>query len=301
MNESSLIIKIVDDIQKAKIIWEELSPKKSLYDDWEFRYCFFSHKKFPIKFFVGEYQEKNIGLLPLQFNSEKGYLEFFGGEYMDENKVFITPGWEEYVPKFYEAANEKAYFDNLERNHIFIIQKQIKNYIYNLPLGNIKDHNDFIEKKFKGSIEHRRKLRREIKKISEKDIKVIKNNFDDIDIYFKFKIKRWGAESSFNDKDERQNFIDFLKLKYNYHVFTFMLGEKKIGISISILFRNKYFFLETASDIELLPNIGKYIIIKNIDEAINLGAKNFDVSRDGESWKERWNFEKIPQSSFRNY
>lgn len=300
MNKPPLIIKIVDDIQQAKIIWEELSPKKSLYDDWEFRYCF-SNKRFPIKFFVGRCEGKNIGLLPLQFNSEKGYLEFFGGEYMDENKVFIVPGWEEYVPKFYEAVDEKAYFDNLERNHVFITQKQIKNYTYTLPLGDIKDHDDFIEKKFKGSNIHRKELGKEMKKINENSIRIIKNNFDDIDIYFKFKIKRWGAESSFNDENERQNFINLLKIPYDYHMFTFMLGEKKIGISISILFRNTYFYLETASDIELLPNIGKYITMKNIDEAVNLGAKTLDLSREGENWKERWNFEKIPQSSFKNY
>jgi len=301
MNNSKLEIKIIDDINQGKIIWNKLSPQKSLYDEWSFRFCFYRQKNFPIRFLVGKYKNEIIGLLPLQLNTEKGYLEFFGGEYMDNNKVFICSGFENYTQQFYQAVTEKAFLNNLYGDCDFIKKQAVDHYLYILTLNNIKNHEDYIEKYFKGSSEHRRELRRGLKKVSENNIKTIKNNFNDIEFLFKYKIKRFGINSCFNDQSEKQNFINLLKLKYDFYLFTYIVNKIKVGISLSVLYQQKYMFLETASDIKLYPNIGKYITMNNIDRAIQLDAKIFDLSHGGESWKEKWNFEKIPQYSFKNY
>ncbi len=301
MNNPKLEIEIIDDINQGEIIWNKLSPKKSLYDEWNFRFCFYGQKRFPIRFLVGKCQNEIAGLLPLQLNTEKGYLEFFGGEYMDDNKVFICSGFENYTQQFYQAVIEKAFLDNLCGDCDFIKKQIISHYIYILNLNNIKDHEDYIEKFFKGSPKHRKKLKRELRKVSENNIKVIKNNINDIELLFKYKIQRFGADSCFNNQGERQNFINLLKLEYDFYLFTYIVNEIKVGISLSVLFQQKYMFLETASDIELYPNIGKYIVMNNIDKAIQLNAKVFDLSRGGESWKERWNFEKLPQHFLKNY
>lgn len=301
MNSQKLEIEIIDDINQGKIIWNKLSPKKSLYDEWNFRFCFYEQKKFPIRFLVGKHQNEIAGLLPLQLNTEKGYLEFFGGEYMDENKVFVRSGFENYTQQFYQAVSEKAFFNNLNGDDDFIKQHPIDHYMYILPLDNIKNHKDYIEKFFKGSSKHRSELKRKLKRVLENNIKVVKNNFNDIEFLFKYKIQRSGADSYFNDQGVRQNFINLLKLKYDFYMFTFIVNEKTIGVSLSILFKQRYMSLERSSDNKLFPNIGTYIHIRNVDEAIRSGAKVFDLSRGGENWKEEWNFEKIPQYSFKNY
>ncbi len=302
VNSPKLEIEIIDDINQGKKIWEKLSPKNSLYDEWDFRFCFYKQKAFPIKFFVGKYKNEIVGLLPLQLNTEKNYLEFFSEDDTDENKIFIRSGFENYIPQFYKAVNEKAFFHNLKGDNDFIKQQQVDHYIYTLSLDkDIKNYTDFIKKFFNGSGKHRRKIERELRKISENNIEIIKNNFRDIEIFFKYKIKHFGADTCFNDPIERQNLIDLLKLKYDFYMFTYVINRTKVGISLSVLFKKKYMLLQSASDQELFPSIVKYIFMNNIDEAIRLNAKVFDMSRGGENWKERWNFEKIPQYSFKNY
>ena len=288
--------------QMIKKIWSELSSQNSLYDEWDFRYCFYKQHNFPLHFVVGYHESKPIGLLPLQFNTTKNYLEFFGGNYMDENKVFITSGWEEYISDFYGSVNKKACFDNLLGNHEFIRNKKISSYIYFLTVDNIKKYEENDERFFVGSSRHRKQLKKEITNISKNNIKISKNYFPDIELLFDFKIKQFGKESGFSNQNERREFINLLKLNYNFNIITFSINEKKIGISIALLYKEKYMFLEMASDFNEYPNIGKFIIIKNITSAKNLNAKIIDVSKsNGPSWKDRWNFEKIPQYHFKNY
>ncbi len=96
----SLTFKTISNKKDACILWDIFSPKKTLDDEWDFRYTFYKYLKFPLRFIVGFDNGKPIGLLPLQLNTNKGvsqkkfearepFLEFFGGIDTGDNKIFF--------------------------------------------------------------------------------------------------------------------------------------------------------------------------------------------------------------------
>lgn len=105
---------IVIDIDKAKNIWDLLSPKQKIDDEWDFRYVFYKDLNIPIHFIVGYVNNTPVGLLPLQQNTLKGlmppyypkdgkeFLEFFGGDDTDDNDIFINSTYESEKLKFLE-------------------------------------------------------------------------------------------------------------------------------------------------------------------------------------------------------
>ena len=78
----SYTIFCIKDIEKAKIIWEQLTPNKSMYDTWEFRYLSYQLSLYQLYFYTAYENNEPVALLPLQLNTDKGYIEFFGGGIM---------------------------------------------------------------------------------------------------------------------------------------------------------------------------------------------------------------------------
>jgi hypothetical protein len=56
----------VQDIDKAKELWELFSPKQTIYDDWDFRFTFYKYYQPKIFFYVGYLNDDPIGVFPLQ-------------------------------------------------------------------------------------------------------------------------------------------------------------------------------------------------------------------------------------------
>ena len=82
------------DPGKAKALWEEISPNESLYDRWDFRFAFWQTKPWPLSFYAAHDEGRLVALLPLQENTEAGYLEFLAADFMESNRIFCRPGYE---------------------------------------------------------------------------------------------------------------------------------------------------------------------------------------------------------------
>ena len=102
-------ITVVKDLPEAERLWQLLSPQTTIYDSWEFRYCFYKYFNFELFFYVAYDDATPVALLPLQYNSDTGWLEFFGGDnYMEDNRVFVKPGYESIIPKIYASVDRPA-------------------------------------------------------------------------------------------------------------------------------------------------------------------------------------------------
>ena len=99
-------IHVIEDIDEARIAWNTLSPQQTIFHDWIFRFAFYRRSAFPLAFICAVEKEKLVGLLPLQRNTDKGYLEFFGGIDMEDNACFVSGDRETIQPHLLAALRE---------------------------------------------------------------------------------------------------------------------------------------------------------------------------------------------------
>ncbi|MDD4332684.1 MAG: GNAT family N-acetyltransferase [Patescibacteria group bacterium] len=291
--------KVISDITEAKNIWLQLSYGKSIYDDWDFRYCFYKYFKFPLYFIVGYDADLEIGLLPLQYNPKDKYLEYFAEEFMEDNRLYIREGYEKYIPDFFDFIKEPVNIFDMAGENDFIKSLPLEDYKYVLTLDKISKFDDFLDSSF--SAKRRRAFRKIFSYYEEKKPEILINNFPDIDLMIDLNIGRLKEESYFNNPFEREIFHDILQLNFDYSLVTLIVDNKKVAVSFSILYKGVYNYLALGADIETAPNIGKFLHKINIERAISLKAKTFDAGLGDCSWKKIWHLEKLSQHNFEKF
>jgi len=298
----NLTFQLITDFNEAKEWWNKFAYGETIYSNWDFRNCFYTSwdRRKPsaeIRFYVGYFKDEPVGLMPLQYNQEEKYLEFFGGSYMEDNQIYIKPGYEKYLPEFYDQIKEKAKLEYIIGHDEFTKKLKFKDWKYVLPLTGMKSHLDYVEKYFHG--ETKKKLKKRLKKVPEENkIEVVFNNFADIELLFQYNIEKFKNDSSFVWPGRKEAFRELLKPPFHPYLMTFLVNGQKQAVSLGILHNGVYESFNTGVSADAVYNLSSYIHVKKIDHAIELGAKLFDAFTGDYGWKENWNFDKIPQYSF---
>lgn len=295
-SQKLLDIKCISNIEEAKKIWQKLSPNKNIYDDWDFRYCFYKYFNYPLRFYAGYDNGELVGLLALQYNSGLKTLEFFGGSFMEDNHVFIKPGYEEYIPQFYNSIKEPARLEDIIGEDSFTKSLDILEYKYVADISKMKNADDYLVKKF--GAKSRNGLRKKIKSIEKMNPEIVINDYSDIDALMDLNKKAFGKESSFFKPFRNEIYHDLFNLNLDIHTLSFVINGKKEAISLAIKYKNSYVYINAGTNKNDVSNLGAYVILKNIEKAIQTGAKFFDAGLEDLGWKERWHLDKIPQRVF---
>ncbi len=296
MLKKLLDIKCVSDINEAKSVWMKLSPDINIYDNWDFRYCFYKYFNYPLYFYAGFDRGEIVGLLPLQYNKDVRHLEFFGGSFMEDNRVFIKPGYEECIPQFYNSIKEPARLEDIIREDPFTKSLDVLEYKYVADISEMRSANDYLIKKFRAK--SRNRLRKKIRLIEKMKPEIIVNNYGDIDILIELNKKTFGKESSFNKPFRSEIFHDLLKMNYEFHMLSFVVNGKKEAVSLSVRYKDVFVNLNMGVNKKSAPNLSAYVIFKKLEKAIACGAKILDAGVESFGWKKHWHLEKIPQRIF---
>lgn len=289
-------IKIIKDIKEAKRAWNALTANETLYDNWDYRYCFYKYYNYELFFYAGYLDGKLIGLLPLQYNSDDGCIEFFAEEFTESNHVLIKPGNERFIAGLYKAVKPGTKLLYIIKDNEFLNGFRLEEYKYVINLTKIKNSSDYIESVFQGK--EKKNIKREIRIIGEKNPEIAVNGAGDLPILFDLNIKNFGKDSNFNLINWRKGTADLLRLDFNIHILAITIDGKKQAVSLVIFYNNVYYLLATGSNNKDVPNLGKYLIVKNIDYAKNLGATALDASIGDCHWKKRWHLDRIPQYKY---
>ena len=284
------------DMEKAKSLWEQFSYKVTLFDLWDFRYCFYKYDNFPVRFIIGSVKGEPIGLLALQENTEDKCWEFFGGSWMERNNVYVKPGFEMYIEDFYMQVPAPALLGSIYQTDQYSVNLPLDDYNYRLDISYYQNFWDYISDKYskKGQQTYKRKIRI----IEEQKVEFLMNNFEDIDLLIALNLKNFGEESSFNDVKRQQVYKDFLKLDLPIFLQTILIDGKKEAVSLCIKYNETMYYLNAGSNYEAVPNLGNYKILQDIDTAIREKCKMFDALMIAYNWKERWHFDKVPYTKF---
>ena len=290
---------IVKDLPTAERLWKLLSPDQTIFDTWDFRYCFYKYFNYELFFYVGKIEDEIIGLLPLQFNSDKGYLEFFGGSAMENNQIFIKSGCEKYISEFYKQLDKPSKLQYIIGDDLFTTHLPIQDYKYTLPLDTLTKDTDYIEQYFQG--ETKKKLKKRLKKFEEEHtIEMITNEPEDIELLFQFNTAKFQGESIFQIPHRREIFHDLTKSSFPKYVLTFLVDGTKQAVGFAILYKGVYVSFSSGINPAAPKNLSSNLHIKKIDHAISIGAKVYDAMIGDCGWKENWHFVKSPQYQFGN-
>ncbi|GIW61979.1 MAG: hypothetical protein KatS3mg089_0831 [Patescibacteria group bacterium] len=293
---ASLKLKTITNLNDAKHIWEILSPKKRIYDDWNFRFSYYKYFKYPLFFYTLFQNDMPVGLLPLQYNTNLKILEFFGGNYMEDNNIFTNPDqksmfYKKYLlRKFLQMSKYKVILDFMEED-IEGFHFQISDYKYELPLENLSSLNDYLTKYWKRK--SRNNLKAQIKKLYNQKLIIRYDNFLDLEYMFELNIKKFGKESTLLFPHR----IDFLKeivRQFNSHLITISINSRKEAVGLSVLYNGIYIGLNSGTN-PSINGLGKFLSLQKIEQAISLGAILYDARAGDLGWKEAFHFVKRPQ------
>jgi len=277
------------DIDECKALWDSFSPNERLFDIWDYRSCFFDEKEHEPYFIVG-YDKSGIeGFIPLVFNKKSNKYDYFGGWFAEKNGLYIKDKAK--LKLFLEQCPDNTSIEGLnptERGNFGFLEDQ---YSYYLDLSRY----DYSLEKYFSSLNKKRQknLRSEFKKIPE--YKVHLNRIKDYKRFVELNIMRHNGQSQFNDKTVRKGFLKMVKLaneKGTLDMMSVEINNKVEAVDICVLFKNRYYALIGSSNCQKISNLGKLMVMLNIKNAIEKGAKYVEFGATADHWKHMWEFDK---------
>ncbi len=287
-------IKCIHDLETAQNFWQQLSPQKTIFDDWQFRYCFYKYEPYPLFFYAAfdsEFSvEKPVALLPLQLEPQ-GYFKFFAEEPCEENRVFTKPGYEYLIPQLYQVLDQPTRFIDISGEDEFTIKLPLEDYKYVLPLADLNNFSDYMKKRL--SVKKQRNWRSDLRKIDSQPLEIIYNNKADLENLFILNNRNF-SDSYLKLNHERQAWSDLLN-SYDCQLISIRVAGEVLAVSLAIVFNNIYFYLINGVDSKRISGLGKYLNKLNIEKAIELKTDYIDAGLGDCNWKIAWHFDSIPQ------
>lgn len=285
-------IKLITEIDEAKKIWDELSYNEDIFDTWNFRYAYFKLFKCPLLFYVAYDKDIAVGLLALQETPNKPYLEFFGGQHMSNNQIFTKKGYESCRKILIENVKKPIDLDFIKHRYSEFTKTEEKKYFdYDSDFKKYINLEDFLQKQF--SSKTRNKLKSQMKKINNLNIKVELNNIDHLTIMKDLNIRTFGERSHYHFPYRIEFYQELVKI-FDFQIITIYINDKIQSVGLSVLYDNCYYGLSSGTNREI-TNLSKYLILKKIEQAINLKVDRYFAGLGNCNWKEAYGFKKIPQ------
>lgn len=291
---------IINSEKEAERVWNLLSPHKAIDDEWNFRYSFFKHLPYKLHFITSYKNSQPSSLLPLQINSGDGllppyateaepFLEFFGGDDTDDNKIL---GENTNLKDLTLFLRLPAHLAPLDPNFEKLTETEPYEKKYYLNLEKYTSHEDFLRDRW--GKESRKKLMQQIRRLyKDHSIQILENNYEDINLLADLNIKRFGKDSSFSFPYRKEIFKDLTRY-YGVVMLTIIVDGKKEAVSYGINYKNVYTGMNAGvnGDISDLP---KFLIMLQINKAIELGCTVYDAGKGDSGWKEAFKLDSVPQ------
>lgn len=300
--DQSLHFRVIADLSSAETAWKTLSPNKTIDDNWQFRFTFYKYLQYDLHFIAGYRGEELIGLLPLQKNDLTGlqppyalsepFLEFFGGDDTDDNDILLKPGYEQHKKDFLAQVNQPAVLAPLASTFASQEGAALYENKYALPLEGFSSYEDYLSALWGKS--SRKKIRQQIRGLYKSHkITVHENQYEDLAILFALNIKRFGEKSSFSLPYRQDIFRDLIH-QFQVEMLTIELDGKKEAVSYGIVYNNAYIGMNAGVNNDI-DDLGKLLVLLQIERAIKCGCSVYDGGKGSGSWKEEFKFTPIPQ------
>lgn len=301
LKQQNVTVRIETDLETCHQLFEEFSPKQTLFEVWGFRYAFYLSDKNQPVFLIFEKNSEPLGLLPLWYEKDKDELRWFGSWWQEGNTLWIKD--KSLIPIIFSLFPQKVLL-----NAIYISPRTAKKFglvaddpKYLLSLEEYPSLESFLQKFNK---KKRYNLRRDQRLILAKNPQTIYNRFEDVEKLFELSIKRFSKRdgSPFESEERKETFRQIIQQakEYDVRMISTEIKGEIVGVDLIAIYKGIYYTLQGAYNLEKHPGLGNYTNFLLIQDAINLGAKALDFLEVSYGWKEDW-FKSIPLFQFNGF
>ena len=283
-----LQFRIVTDEEECRNLWEKFSPKKIIWDLWDFRFCFHTGD-FNFNFILGFDGREVVGLLPLVFDKKEKYYTYFGEDFPEQNKFLLN-----------DKRNIKLFLENCPKcTEIYYIDwGEAKHYDFK-PDGkryylNMEKYGNSFENYLKSfNKKHRKNLTYDLKKLNERGYSTEHNKTKDFETLAELNKKRFGNDSNYNDENfvlSISKLIDAALKIDALDILSIKIGNNVEAVGLGVFYNKVYYVLGSGRNVEI-KNLGKLMTAEQIKSAITHKCSKFDFLSTESAWKELWNFD----------
>jgi len=288
----------ISDIVSCFELWKKFSPRKTLFDVWEFRLAFYKAYKYKPCFLLLKNRSQELALLPLWYEDDTQRYCWFGGDWQEEVRFFSKRP--NYIPILLSLAPSPLLLNAIAQDAIRPLKREVRfeedEPKYILDLSKFRNHEDYLATIKKKT---RQNLRRNRKKIEAQNPEIVIDNLSDFEHLVRLseeRFKQKREETDWKDARRVEAFRQVIKLageSYKVRMITVLIGKKIAGVDLIALFNGCYYTLRCGYNVRSFPGIGSFFNLLEIDDAIGLGMKKVDFLQDSYEWKNLF-FQTVP-------
>jgi len=294
----TLQTEVISNINSCRRLWEEFSPKKTLFDVWDFRLAFYAAYQYQPCFLLLTNEFENLALLPLWYEDDKKIYSWFGGDWQEEVRFFSKHP--KYAALLLLLAPSPLLLNAISQDAVRLAEYNVRfepdEPKYILKLTDFKDHEDYLMTIRKKT---RQNLRRNRRKIQARHPKILIDNFSDFEHLVHLSKERFAQkheETDWEDARRIEAFRQVIRLagkSYKVRMISVMIENEIAGVDLIALFNGCYYTLRCGYNVKAFPGIGNFVNLFEIDDAIKLGMKKIDFLQDSYEWKNEF-FHTVP-------
>ena len=291
-----LMIKVERKIEKCYRLWEDFSPKNSIFNLWDFRYSWYQGWGYQPFFYTIYLGKRPLAVLPLWFNKNENRYEWFGGTWPEDNYFFVKD--EKFILPFFKISPKPIKLNAIVSQTGLL--KWMGNYLENdspkyiIFSSNYKKIDDFLMSLKKKHRHHLRYYFKRYIKVVNKIEWVEGNQSQNINFLYKLSLRdyerRIGDESEYRKKERLKTFEMIYKNQGVYKIFSLYLwvDDYLAAYDILGLYKNKLYLLTGASDIQRFPGLGVFITYLELQKAWEMGVELIDCMQEDYNWKHKY-------------
>lgn len=293
-----LYLKIDSNIDSCEKLWNEFSPKNSLFQLWDFRLAWYQGFRYKPFFYSLYLDNKLKAVLPLWYNSLEKRYEWFGGTWPEDNLFFLSE--KKYLPLLLKISPSPIYLNAIDIDsfnpiinykNFFNLRDDYPKYI--LDTKNLKTMDDYLYSLNKKS---RYQLRYFYKKFNDYQPELIILTGDQSKLLTKLKklsiidFERKRDISEYRKPERMKAFEMIYKNQKEYEILTFLVYIRNFLVVYDIVavYKKNFYILTGASDLQRFPGANSYITYIEIEYALKNGFQLIDCMQIDYNWKHKF-------------
>ena len=292
-----LVVKTETDIEKCWQLWEKFSPKKSLFQLWDFRYSWYQGWGFKPYFYTIYFGKKPVAVLPLWFNEIEKKYQWFGGSWPEDNCFFVSDI--DFILPLLKIAPKPLFLNAIEENddlfflkHLYL-NEDVPKYIINSSV--YKTYDEFIMTLKKKNRYHLRYYENRFSQMLTKIEWVEGDESKNLSFLqklsiFDFERKEDGDFSEYRKKQRIKTFEMIYKNQRVYKIISLYIwiGDYLAAYDILGLYKKNLYLLTGAADLKRFPGLGVYVTALELKKAWEWKVSLIDCMQEDYNWKHKY-------------
>lgn len=293
-------VRVHESPEACEALWNALWPRRCLFDLWPVRSCFARAFDRPNVFVTAYEDGRPVGLLPLTWIEEEGYWGHFPGEtwkkktWLEQNRIIAPTGevLDAMLSSVTGALRVRYLLGGAPSDESMSLDvDEVGFVLFPREYGYRFDR---YEEEFSGK--SRKRLGRELERLSALGVTVKQEKVSDLDILFQMNLDAFGPNSYFADSRFLQGFermCGWLAQHDMLRVTTVFLGGTIAAVDVGAVYDNTYTVL-AGGTVSEFPGVAKLINLEHIKTALSQRYDVVDFLCGDFGWKKRFHLRERP-------